>query len=639
MAKRPYWLIPLFLFMLLSRLLFLGGAPFLLPLGEDVVALGGKPYHHDESLFAFYAWTQATDGNYEHHALLHGPLLIQGCALFLKAAIVLGVPEQAETYARLFPALCAIVLPLLLWGLRRFLTPPGALFAAALIALSPALWYYGRFCRNESPFLLMALLVVLCVARAWRSTRPAGWICGAFLAMAALVGFKENSLFLLFNGAFFLALLLAHAVWAQQVDPRRFERCMTPAHRWTAALRRYYPVFLAGAALGFLLLEVVYSNFFRWDTNFLQKYLSILSYWAGQHREHRLYGPFHYYLPFWMLYGSLSFGVVLWLGLRGPRRFSRPWHLSLSLFAGMAGLWVGHAAPGLLDSLHMSAPWHLALATLAGWWTVLGAWMNLSRKKLFRSWLILWTGFSFLQYNYAGEKVPWLALHTILPATLLAAQTLGEWWRKAPAKGLRRKCLLAGLLLALGWNGFQGARVCFLWPHDPRDLLVYTHTQPPIHRLGRALYRADSAPDRTGIPLIQGEATWPLIFYLRDAEYRFAPEGIKPSLEGISVVVCDTDYGNTWDELNRQFTLDYIPMRTGWIPERLWLLPAGWMHRLWIFDPAWHAPENAPPVKNTGWSAWRALARYVALREMWGDPNTTALPLEVLFGTRKVESP
>ncbi|MFW6255597.1 MAG: glycosyltransferase family 39 protein, partial [Candidatus Sumerlaeota bacterium] len=254
--KKYFLLLAILAFMLASRL----------------IGLGDKPYHHDESLFAYYASQVASRGEYSHHALLHGPLQIQLIGLFLWLGDVLHLTGNGNATARLLAALSGIALLLPVWIMRRGLGRVGVWLAMGLIALSPGIWYYSRFCRNETLFLFAALMLVASVARAWRSPRPAGWIVGSVFFAAALVAIKENSLFILFNGLVFGLFILVH----QFIKGR--PALVGPRYRGLVSglelsFKRYVFAWIIGLGLGWLLLEYVYALFFgAADRGFLGHY-------------------------------------------------------------------------------------------------------------------------------------------------------------------------------------------------------------------------------------------------------------------------------------------------------------------------------------------------------------------------------
>jgi uncharacterized protein (TIGR03663 family) len=610
--------------------------------------LGARPFHHDESLFTYYAWTQFEKGTYTHDPLLHGPFQIQTIAGLFRITSKLGIIGNGDVVARSFAGLCACLLIFPLWGLRRWLGSAGITLLLGCVAVSPGLWFYGRFCRNESPFLLATALLILGVARAWRSKKPAPWIVLAFLSGATLVAMKENSLFLLFNGFWFAVLLLA-AGWKK----RAAQPFATQLRR---SLWQHKYAWITGVASGWLLLEVVYTNFFQWDKSFLSFYMDIMRYWAGQHKEHRLYGEYHYYLPLLALYEPLSMLIVLGAAVRFLNPVKRFGTFILLLVSYVLGVAVGEwgdfplrwllhtdvAWGTLLKTLHMTQSWQLGMAFAVGWASLSGTWVAILRGKWFRAWLIWWCGMSLLQYSYAGEKVPWLALHIMLPLLLLAAEFTGAWWCRLGSRNLVAdkqmyrmsrsyralwmRSVASGILgLFLFVNLLQGARVCFENPTNPGDILIYNHTQMPVHKLGHDLRTEALAPQTPQMLLMQGNAMWPLLWYLHGAPCRWVNESEKPELEGVDKIVCDPEYLTAWSELTEQFEWENVPLRRAWVPETL---------HLFTFKAS---PENGEAFETglMGWDAWRSLYENVVYRKMWGNATTTALPVEVKLGSKK----
>ena len=636
----------------MSPRLFLPAVLFFLALSR-LVALGDRPYHHDESLFANYAWDLAARGNFHYDPLLHGPFQIQVISVIFRIARFLGVDGNGDAAGRLFAALCGIALiPGVWWGLRRWLGREGVVAAALMLCVSPGVWYYSRFCRNEAPFLLASVLLVAAAGRAWRSGRPAGGIFVSCLLAAALVAMKENSLFLLFAGACFVLLRLAHEALPAGGIPA--DRARGGSFRvLLGSFRSWKYAWISGLAAGWLLLEAVYSNGFVWEKSFPVRYAEILRYWWGQHLEHRLYGEFHYYLLILALYEPLVCAVLCLAVVRFLLRRERLVASALAVFLFIMGLWLGRFGdhilrfaaeclgsdaaerfkPGeLLRLLHMtdkqgqSAEWHLGLALFIGWITLCATWVSLGRGRVFRAWLIWWTGLSFLQYSYAGEKVPWISLHIILPAILLTAEICGDWWRGArpPFRAAAAACFL----LAVGINLFQGYRLCFADGSEKapfcRETLVYYHTQPAIRDLGHEMRERSLESGGRAAPFLQGEALWPLLWYIHGVNYQYDREDKPPDFTNVSLLVCDPDYARDHPEIQRGFDLQVVALRQAWVPSPLHLL-----------TPASRAktPQENPDLY--GLSAWRKLGRYVLFREMWGDPAETAIPLSVCVARRR----
>lgn len=149
-------------------------------------ALGDRPLHHDESLDAWFSWRVAHGHEYAYDPAYHGPL-----RFFLTAGLfrVLG---EGEVVARLLAATCGVGVVALTGALRRWLGDVGSLAAAALLAVSPSMLYFSRFGREDMPFALLELGLLVAVA-SWL-TRPRHWhppVAGALLAAAFAT--KETS--------------------------------------------------------------------------------------------------------------------------------------------------------------------------------------------------------------------------------------------------------------------------------------------------------------------------------------------------------------------------------------------------------------------------------------------------------------
>ena len=140
-----------------------------LALGMRLWELGGRTMHYDEAIHLQYAWRLARSSggllgwpwffgdNYTHSAWMHGPFQIELTAAFFR---IFG---DNDFIARLPYALFGAGLVGLPYLMRRQLGRAGALLAAVMLALSPALLYFSRFGRNDiiMVFLASALLLLL----------------------------------------------------------------------------------------------------------------------------------------------------------------------------------------------------------------------------------------------------------------------------------------------------------------------------------------------------------------------------------------------------------------------------------------------------------------------------------------------
>ena len=156
---------------------------------------------------------------------------------------------------------------------------------------------------------------------------------------------------------------------------------------------------------------------------------------------------------------------------------------------------------------------------------------SLSRENRFDVFLIYWLATTLVLYSSAGEKMPWLMVHTALPIILLAARFLGRAiegvdWR-APLN-LRWGAALIGIL-ALSLVGFHSTRVALEASYGlgrpgtgdyPIEMLVYTQTTPDITRtMANIEERAGETGQGFELPIIIDRTSgfgYPWRWYLRD---------------------------------------------------------------------------------------------------------------------------
>ena len=116
------------------------------------------------------------------------------------------VTQSGEELARLWPALAGIALVLLAYQLRADLGRVGALGAALLLAISPALVLWSRSATGESFALLAAMVLVVALCRARRGERWTLWMA-AGLALLVLSSPLAYSVLLVLTPLALLALL------------------------------------------------------------------------------------------------------------------------------------------------------------------------------------------------------------------------------------------------------------------------------------------------------------------------------------------------------------------------------------------------------------------------------------------------
>jgi uncharacterized protein (TIGR03663 family) len=179
-------------------------------LAVRLIALGDRPFHHDESQDAYFSWVFFSKGDYHYQPILHGPLR------FYLTSLVYVLFGDSNFTARLAPALMGTLMVPLCALLRGQLGRAGALAAAAALAFGPSYLYFSRFAREDiyvacitlalvavtfrfldrprrhQPALIGALLALSFATK--ESTFITGFVAGSFFAVALLVQARRHGL-------------------------------------------------------------------------------------------------------------------------------------------------------------------------------------------------------------------------------------------------------------------------------------------------------------------------------------------------------------------------------------------------------------------------------------------------------------
>lgn len=147
-----------------------------------------KPLHHDESLFAYYAYFLGRGLGYNYMPILHGPVL-----QFANAALFVLFGDNQLT-ARLPAILGGLLLFAVFWFWKPELGRRGLLTAFVLLAVSPSITYYSRFLRNDVPYMMVTVTCALLLIRAFQTRRPS-FVWGSILAALLMFSMMESSIF------------------------------------------------------------------------------------------------------------------------------------------------------------------------------------------------------------------------------------------------------------------------------------------------------------------------------------------------------------------------------------------------------------------------------------------------------------
>ncbi|HYI24092.1 MAG TPA: flippase activity-associated protein Agl23 [Thermomicrobiales bacterium] len=459
-----------------------------------------RTLHHDESIHTYYSWFFAIgDIPFSHNPLMHGPFLFHANALVY---LLFG---DSDATSRFLPALAGVMLVGAPWLLRgqRFLGRWGALAAGFMLLISPSFLYYTRYIRHDPYTCIGAIALCIAVFR-YLENPQRRWMILAFFSVAFMLTNHE----IVFAIVLAFMLVLAGTLLIGSLRPlvpvvlatagagillvvaRRIGNWEPfPDIPWenpTIAQRNaYYQDLLSNPfVLGVLLIGVLFIVGCIWairtsfpDAREEGGYLeAIFGDSEPGSLERGVYNAlsdpvglvagtlmtlFIFFALFTTLFTNLhgietaTFGtdgtLLYWLGQHDVRRGSQPWFYFIT------------------ESFQYE--W-LAIFLSVGALVMIGGWLLASIRRqeavprlLFGSFLAFWFVFLFAVLSWAGEKMPWLILHILLPGILVGSLLVDEvmlgaiaWYRRNSRRilGHAERTYSVGLmavliLLAFAW--------------------------------------------------------------------------------------------------------------------------------------------------------------------------------------------
>ncbi len=185
--------------------------------------LSGRPMHYDEAIHLHYGWRLANSAgtllgwpwvfgtDYIHSAWMHGPFQIE------MTAVIFTIFGDTDFTSRFGYALFGTALVGLPYFLREHIGRHGALLAAAMLTLSPALLYFSRFGRNDIIMMFWAVALFTLMWRYLHSGRRVHLYVGSAI-LALMFATKETSYLLvaIFGMIAFLAALPEFMPWLRR---------------------------------------------------------------------------------------------------------------------------------------------------------------------------------------------------------------------------------------------------------------------------------------------------------------------------------------------------------------------------------------------------------------------------------------
>ena len=265
---------------------------FILALFLRTYELGARPYHHDESIHAFFSWkiTQQGVAEYRYDPVYHGPVLYYSTALLLLLA-------DNDFTGRLSAVLFGLGVLAFAWPLRRYLGRWGALSFLMLVAFSPGWTYFTRFIRHDIYLAACNLAAVFCAFR-YGDTRKAKYLYISAAAISAGFCTKED---MYLTSPLFLFGLISMVLWGVLRGEQKLGAAL--AETGTFLRTSILPILTSLVVFSIVWL-VLYTSFFSHPENWNAVGRAI-DYWWGQHQIKRIGGEWWYYLPKLILYEPL----------------------------------------------------------------------------------------------------------------------------------------------------------------------------------------------------------------------------------------------------------------------------------------------------------------------------------------------
>ncbi len=328
---------------------------------------------------------------------------------------------------------------------------------------------------------------------------------------------------------------------------------------------------------------LLYTTFFTNMNGFWGGIYKWYTYWLHQHSIARIRGPFHYYHHQMLIYAFLPLSITL-IGLIARSMRKAGYVVSsiyIILFIGAELFARSSKSPWPLTKADLFTNEHLVLAIgylIAGIYCVFTYLKDRAYLKGFLTW---WTVMAYLVYSYLQEKVPWLTMHIITPMILLAAIFLYEIFTNKEQKWARNiMAICTGIMVIYSLHtSFQ---LCWHNEANPTEQMVYVQTTPDVPKIISELERISFwTGDRLKLPIvIDGNATWPFYWYLRDWKAVTYGKMVDPKRH--LVVICDWEARHTFnDKLDNKYVAHRFQLRAWYLPTRNDLKSGNMLRNIW----------------------------------------------------------
>jgi uncharacterized protein (TIGR03663 family) len=443
---------------------------------------------------------------------------LHGPLLYYLNALAYLVLPITDFVSRIMPALAGALLILLPAFLQKWMSRWGSIIASLFIALSPTMVYYSRSLRHDIYSEVLHAICLISIVR-FTSSKDQRW----FLPFAGALALSFANHELIYISIFLLVVYLA---WQLITLPEvGFGKVM----QW---LRVHDAAIIKAGGVAALIYICLFSSFFsNWQgildglPNPFSSRTS-LGYWLSQHEVKRGGQPIYYYLLLLLAY-EFTAGFVLVASLRSL----------------------------IKQKIH---------------------------KQPLDHFLIFWFIGSLLIYSWAGERMPWLLMHPLMPLLLLAGRLTAIWIER------RRWILLSLFATLMAYNIYTMYQVNFVRSADPREPLVFVQSSAGTKQASEKILALTEQIHRRPAVVVDKELTWPFAWYLRRARIVAYPDNLQAGFEGsltaTDAVLIHMKQPNRKPVINEAFELaGCYSLRDWWVAklDKMWPSNQENQSRLW----------------------------------------------------------
>ncbi len=479
-----------------------------------------KPLHHDEGVNGFFLTRLLREGIYQYDpGNYHGPTIYY---FGLISTFIFGLNTIA---IRLVTVLFGVGLVWLALCLRRYIGSLGALTAAGLIAISPGAVYLSRYFIHESLVVFFTFGLVVALLK-YHESEPSAEEnkTSGLVAVIAGIALIASSLAAVYKPQYFRAELLlvivssivaVQALW--HYDGWRAIYLILAATSAALLFASKETALVSVIVLGIAVTTTAVYLRFRQDV-------------GGGAKKKRRDGRSAPQAEGWLRVtverfgGWTHIGVVSLVALFVFAFVNILFYSSFFTNAKGVGdslqtymIWAKTGKQEHVHPFYQHAFWLMWMESPALMLGIVGAFVAVVRaNNRFALFAAQWAFGILAAYSIVPYKTPWLALNFIIPLAVAGGYAINEIY--SWSKRGERLFVLAVLLIAAGFSGYQSIKLNFFRYDDDRYIYVYGHTYrefvPMVDEIKRIGQQTGLNED-LDIAILSPDY-WPLPWYLRD---------------------------------------------------------------------------------------------------------------------------